>query len=80
MWDGQWPEETSLRTAFGPSGGLYDNPGYAVVNVGGAFRVVRGVDAVARVLNLFDRAYEEVLGFPAPGRMFFAGIRIAARR
>jgi outer membrane receptor protein involved in Fe transport len=73
-------ETLDAEPAFGPSGGLYDNPGYAVVNVGGAFRVVRGVEAFARILNLFDRAYEEVLGFPAPGRMFFAGIRLAARK
>ncbi len=66
--------------AFGPSGGLFENPGRAVVETGGSFRVVRGVDVFARVLNLFDKAYEEVLGFPAPGRTAFAGIRVAAGR
>jgi outer membrane cobalamin receptor len=48
--------------------------------MGGSFRVVRGVEVYARVLNLFDRTYEEVLGYPAPGRTAFAGVRIAARR
>ena len=52
--------------AFGPSGGLFENPGRTVVDTGGSFRVVRGVEVFARVLNLFDKAYEEVLGFPAP--------------
>ncbi len=66
--------------AFGASGGLYENPGRTVMDVGGSFRVVRGVDVFARVLNLFDRDYEEVLGFPAPGRTAFAGVRVAARR
>ena len=66
--------------AFGPSGGLFENPGRAVVDTGGSFRVVRGVDVFARVLNLFDKAYEEVLGFPAPGRTAFAGVRLAAGR
>jgi outer membrane cobalamin receptor len=66
--------------AFGPSGGLYDNPGYAVVDLGGSYHVVRGVEVFARVMNLFDRAYEEALGYPLPGRTAFAGVRIAAGR
>jgi outer membrane receptor protein involved in Fe transport len=66
--------------AFGPSGGLYENRGRTVMDLGGSFRVVRGVEVFARVLNLFDRDYEEVLGFPAPGRTAFAGVRVAARQ
>jgi len=66
--------------AFGPGGGLYENTGHAVVDVGGSYRLVRGVEVFARVLNLFDRTYEEVLGYPAPGRTAFAGVRVAARR
>jgi outer membrane cobalamin receptor len=66
--------------AFGPSGGLFENPGRTVLDAGGSFRVVRGVDVFARVINLFDKAYEEVLGFPAPGRTAFAGVRLAAGR
>jgi outer membrane cobalamin receptor len=66
--------------AFGPSGGLYDNPGYGVVDFGGGYRLVRGVEVYARVLNLFDREYEEALGFPLPGRTAFAGVRVAAGR
>lgn len=66
--------------AFGPSGGLYDNPGHAVVDVGGAFRLMRGVEVFGRVLNLFDRAYEEVLGFPSPGRTVFVGVRLLYSR
>ncbi|HXG86857.1 MAG TPA: TonB-dependent receptor [Vicinamibacterales bacterium] len=66
--------------AFGPSGGLYANPGRTLVDFGGSLRVGGGVDAFARVLNLFDRGYEEVFGFPAPGRTVFAGVRLATRR
>jgi len=32
------------------------------------------------VLNLFDRAYEEVLGYPAPRRTAYVGVRLAASR
>ena len=66
--------------AFGPSGGLYENPGRTIVDIGGSFRVVQGVELFARVLNLFDRSYEDVLGYPAPRRTAFAGVRVAARR
>jgi outer membrane cobalamin receptor len=66
--------------AFGPSGGLFENPARAVVDLGGSYRVVRGIEIYARVLNLFDKTYEEVLGFPAPGRTAFAGVRLAAGR
>jgi outer membrane cobalamin receptor len=66
--------------SFGPSGGLYQNAGRTVADLGGTVRVVRGVEFFARVLNLLDRNYEEVLGFPSPGRTAFAGVRVAARR
>jgi outer membrane cobalamin receptor len=66
--------------AFGPSGGLYENPGRTIVDIGGSFRVVQGVEVFARILNLFDRSYEDVLGYPAPRRTAFAGVRLAARR
>ncbi len=66
--------------AFGPSGGLYQNPGHAVANFGGAWKPVRAVEMFARVLNLFDRDYEEVLGYPAPGRTAYVGARFAVGR
>jgi outer membrane cobalamin receptor len=66
--------------SLGPTGGLFENPGRALVDAGGSFRIVRGVEGYARVLNLFDNHYEEVLGYPAPGRTAFAGVRLAAGR
>ena len=66
--------------AFGPSGGLFQNPGHTVANLGGSWRPVRSVELFARVLNLFDRGYEEVLGYPAPGRTAYAGARFAVGR
>lgn len=59
---------------------VFDNPGHTVMTLGGALRVVRGVEVFGRITNLFDRAYEDVLGFPAPGRVAFAGVRVAAGR
>jgi outer membrane cobalamin receptor len=77
LWRG---ESLDAEPAFGPTGGLYDNPGYAVAHLGGSFRITRGIAAQARVMNLFATRYEEVLGYPAPGRTFYAGVRLAASR
>ena len=70
-------EALDAEPAFGPSGGLYLNPGYTVVNLGGSWRPLKAVELFARALNLFDRDYEEVLGYPAPGRTAYVGARFA---
>ena len=64
----------------GRRGGLYGNDGYAVVNLGGSWRPVKAFEVFVRALNLFDREYEEVLGYPAPGRTAFVGARVAVGR
>jgi outer membrane receptor protein involved in Fe transport len=73
-------ETLDAEPAFGPSGGLFRNPGRTIMDVGGGFRVVRGVEIFARALNLFDHEYEDVLGYPSPGRTAFIGARFAIRR
>jgi outer membrane cobalamin receptor len=73
-------ESLDAEPSFGPSGGLYWNAGRTVTDLVGTLRLVRGVEVFARVLNLLDREYEEVLGFPSPGRSAFVGVRVAARR
>lgn len=73
-------EALDAEPAFGPSGGLYTNPGHTVVNLGGAWRIVKSVEVFARALNLFDRQYEEVFGYPAPGRTAYVGARFAVGR
>lgn len=73
-------ETLDAEPAFGPSGGLFRNPGRTVMDVGGSWRLRRGLDVFARVLNAFDRDYEDVLGFPSPGRTAYAGVRLAAGR
>jgi outer membrane cobalamin receptor len=73
-------ETLDAEPAFGPTGGLYENPGYSTANLGASFRVLRGLTVQGRLLNLFDEHYEEVFGFPAPGRTAYVGVRIAAGR
>jgi outer membrane receptor protein involved in Fe transport len=65
---------------FGASGGLFFSSGYAVVNLGAAFRAAPRLEVYGRVLNVADRAYEEILGFPALGRSGIIGLRVAAGR
>ncbi len=65
---------------YGTFGGLFYARGYQSWSAGASWRVLGSAELFARVENLFDRAYEEALGFPAAGRGAFAGLRIAARR
>ena len=55
-------------------------PGYAVVSIGGNYRINNWLDAYARVTNLGNRLYEDALGFPAQGRSAAAGIRVGVGR
>ena len=59
---------------------VFENPGYTTVTIGAAFRVGRSVEVFGRVTNLFDRAYEEVFGFPALGRSGLVGVRVTGSR
>jgi outer membrane cobalamin receptor len=65
---------------FGAPAGLFDAAGFAVADLNAGIRLLPGIQAVVRVQNLFDRAYEESFGFPAPGRTASIGVRIAASR
>jgi outer membrane receptor protein involved in Fe transport len=69
-----------IEPSFGTFGGLFPNPGYASVGAGLTVRPWRMVDVFGRIENLFDRQYEEALGFPALGRHALVGVRIAAGR
>ena len=71
---------TDVDPSFGTFGGLFEAPGYAVVNTGAGWRAMNNVELFARITNLFDRNYEEALGFPALGRAAFAGLRLVASR
>ena len=65
---------------FGAFGGLFENDGYRVVTLGGAWTLASRLTLHARVANTFGASYEEVLGYPALGRTVYAGVRVAARR
>jgi outer membrane cobalamin receptor len=59
---------------------VFDNPGYVTTEAGAAVRVHATIELFGRVSNLFDRAYEEALGFPALGRSALIGLRVTGSR
>ncbi len=48
---------------------------HAVVDIAGSWRINDKLEVIARINNLFDEDYEEVLGFARPGRAAYAGLR-----
>jgi len=73
-------ETLDVEPNFGAFGGLFPSKGYVVADTGITVRLHRTVDVFARVTNLFDRSYEEVLGYPALGRSAIGGLRFALSR
>ena len=54
---------------------LFPDAGYAVLNGGFSYRVVRGLEIYGHLNNLLDKKYEEVLGYPALPLNFVAGLK-----
>jgi outer membrane cobalamin receptor len=61
---------------FGLAGEPIFNDGYAKFNAAAAFHVNESVSFFARVENLLNQDYQEVLGFPAYRLNFSAGLRL----
>ncbi len=56
-------------------GKAVDKGDFTVVNLKGSYRPIKHVEITASVENLFDRAYEYVLGYPMPARTFVGGVK-----
>ena len=50
---------------------------YQIVNINGSFQVNNNVKIFARVDNLFDEDYEEVIGYQTPGVGYYTGVRLS---
>lgn len=59
--------------------GLMRNPGYARFDLATSYDLGRGVSLYGRVTNLFDKDYQDALGYPALGRDFRLGMRYTLR-
>ncbi|MPY90465.1 MAG: TonB-dependent receptor [Luteitalea sp.] len=69
-------EALDVDPTNGAFGGTFIAPGYASADLGASVALLRGVEVLARVTNLLDREYEEILGFPALGRSVTVGVRL----
>jgi len=48
---------------------------YTSADVALAYSLWNGIELTARALNVLDKEYSEVLGYPAPGRRYLFGLR-----
>jgi vitamin B12 transporter len=62
---------------FDQNGKAILNSGYAKLNAAGSYHASKSVSLFARVENLLNQDYQEVLGFPAYRLNFSAGLRIS---
>lgn len=66
---------TGVRTDSDFDGlGITRNPGYARFDFATAYNFSRGLSFYGRVTNLFDKQYQEAVGFPALGRDYRLGL------
>ncbi len=56
------------------AGGVRD--GFVTANLNGAWRLNESVELTARIENLADKHYQQVLGYGKPGRSGYVGIRL----
>ncbi len=55
--------------------GVTTIPGYARFDLATSYEIRRGVTVYGRVANLFDKQFQDALGFPALGRDFRLGMK-----
>ena len=55
--------------------GQINNPGYARFDMAASIRCTRGLFFTTRVINIFDKQYQDALGYPALGRWYMLGVR-----
>jgi|HubBroStandDraft_4_1064222.scaffolds.fasta_scaffold57878_1 vitamin B12 transporter len=73
LYVGPWLDDNRAGTNLEP----LTAGGYATTNVAASYVVSRNLTLFARIDNLFDRRYEDPLGFDRPGFGVFAGVKAA---
>jgi vitamin B12 transporter len=56
-------------------GDTIEKEDFTVVNIKGSYRPYKNLEITASIENLFNKAYEYVIGYPMPERTFTAGIK-----
>jgi len=72
LYVGPWVDANRAGTMSGVPAN-----GYTIVNLAGSYDLSQGLSAYARIDNLFDRRYQDPVGFLRPGFGIFAGLRVA---
>ena len=72
LYVGPWVDANRAGTMSGVPAN-----GYTIVNLAGSYDLSQGLTAYARIDNLFDRRYQDPVGFLRPGFGIFAGLRVA---
>lgn len=68
-------EYNSLRySSSTPSPYGYTTNAFTLVNLNGAYIITKGLTVRTGVSNLFDTNYEYMVGYPQPGRTYFANL------
>jgi vitamin B12 transporter len=52
-----------------------NNPGYARFDMAASYNLSRGFYLTVRVVNLFNKQYQDALGYPALGQTYYFGVR-----
>jgi len=72
LYVGPWVDANRAGTVTGLSAN-----GYTLVNLASSYDLGNSLTAYARINNLFDRHYQNPIGFLQPGLGVYAGIRLA---
>jgi len=59
-------------SSFAPA----EREGFVTADLAGSYALTEGVRATLRVENLFDRGFQQVLGYGEPGRSAYVGLRL----
>lgn len=70
---GSWQDIDRFGLALAP----FSNSPYTLVNLAANYAVNEQLTAFARIDNLFDRRYQNPIGFERPGFGVFAGVRLS---
>jgi len=83
-WSARWSTRAVGRRAdsdfFTYITPLTSNPGYSVSDAAFTYEFARPVSAFMRLDNIFNKQYQEVLGYRALGHSFVVGTRIRVGR
>ena len=67
--------DLDVEPNYGPSAGLFYNPGFANIGLNLNYALSHGVTLYGNLRNALDRHYEEAFGFPSPLLNFVSGVK-----